>query len=96
MAPEQLRGEPVDPAWDVWALAVIVFEMLTGSLPVAGATVMHGGQSLAGYSTMLTAGLDGKPEPWHGFFRRALAPDRAARPSSARALLADLERAVRP
>ncbi len=35
MAPEQIRGERPEPSWDVWALAVIAFEMLTGSHPFA-------------------------------------------------------------
>ena len=33
MAPEQLRGEPVQPAWDLWALAVMTHEMFTGHRP---------------------------------------------------------------
>ena len=33
MAPEQLRGESVDGRADVYSLAVLTFEMLTGRLP---------------------------------------------------------------
>jgi serine/threonine-protein kinase len=41
MSPEQIRGKPLDGRSDVYALAILAFELFTGQLPFAGKTAQE-------------------------------------------------------
>jgi serine/threonine protein kinase len=41
MSPEQLRGESPARSWDLWALAVVAYEMLAGGYPFGEVTTLE-------------------------------------------------------
>jgi eukaryotic-like serine/threonine-protein kinase len=90
MAPEQLRGQPVDPAWDLWALTIMAYEMLTGAQPFAGSGVA----ALSGSFVPVNQHLPEAPERWQQFFNRGFALDEGQRPATARVFFSELERAL--
>jgi tRNA A-37 threonylcarbamoyl transferase component Bud32 len=95
MAPEHLRGEPAHAAWDLWALAVVAYEMLTGAQPFAGTTGAECHSAvLMGRFTPVSSHLPEAPRRWQEFFLQAFALDRAKRPGSARLFLSELERSL--
>ncbi len=95
MAPEQLRGEPVNAVWDLWALAVVAYEVLTGAYPFAGATPAEWHSAvLAGRFTPVDTHLAEAPDRWQEFFARAFALDPAQRPDSAQAFISELQRTL--
>jgi serine/threonine-protein kinase len=80
MSPEQLRGEPVDPSWDLWALAIMCQEMLTGERP-AGLTPSP--ERTRGRVVTASGSRPEWPPPLRSFFANALALDRRLRPQNA-------------
>jgi predicted Ser/Thr protein kinase len=91
MAPEQLRGETVDPRADVFSLGVMTYEMLSGRLPYGtGSFVDIGVKQAAGESAVDTSGL---APAVAGVILRAIAYDRERRPASPAAFARDLAEA---
>jgi len=94
VAPERVRGEPATPASDLYAVGVILYELLTGQLPFPGQTPEE----------LLAQHLHAAPVPPRRWRRdippaleqvvlRALAKDPGARYRSAEAMAAALQAA---
>ncbi len=95
MPPEQLNGQPVSAGWDLWSLAVMTYEMLTGDYPFGSPDSIG-----ALHNAILTAPVAPVPEDlphsaqWQEFFDRALHRDPLKRPASANEFLAACEQAT--
>jgi serine/threonine-protein kinase len=95
MSPEQLGGGGASAQGDLWSLAVIAYEAVTGRLPFAGrsfASLMAA--HAAGRFDPPGAVRPGVPAAVDAWFRRALAKDEARRFRTAREMAAALGEAV--
>ena len=95
LSPEQAQGEAATPASDLYGLAVLAFELLTGRRPFSGDTAAAEASahihapipSISGFRRELPRELD-------RVFERALAKDPRARYPSAAEFVADLRHAL--
>jgi serine/threonine-protein kinase len=87
MSPEQALGEPTDHRTDIWALGVVLYEMLTGRPAFPGD---H-------FTTVLTSILHDEPQPGNvppepeKVIRRSLAKDPGQRYQNIKEVIEDLE-----
>lgn len=91
MSPEQIREEPLTGQSDVFALGVVLYELLTGSHPFAARTlaaVTH--KVLEEPVAAIAHGRAGISDRLRAIVARSLAKSRAARYPSAAELAADL------
>jgi eukaryotic-like serine/threonine-protein kinase len=92
MPPEQLRGDPLDRRADVFALGVVLYEMIAGRRPWEGdSDVSLIGQIMTEEPKPLLALRPDAPAGLTAVLDRALAKEREARYSSCHDLQADLE-----
>lgn len=93
LAPEQVRGEPADGRADVYAVGLLLHEMLAGSLPFHGDTEMSA--ALARLSVAPDPLPDAVPPVVQSIVARSLEIHPSERWPSAHALAAALDAALR-
>lgn len=91
MAPEQIEGKPADARSDIFALGVVMFEMLTGRRPFKGDSVWATMEAtLTGNAPDVASLRPDLPSALAHVVNRAIARRPADRYGSARELAADL------
>ena len=86
MAPEQVKGDPVDGRTDLYALGALIYRMMTGDYPHTGRTPMQVLEShLSGIVRPVTETAPGVrvPEGAETLVRRMLAREQIDRPGTA-------------
>jgi len=94
MSPEQASGKPLDARSDVFSFGVVLYELLVGHRPFAGANDLE----------LLKTIIHGRPQPLaadvpvalRSIVEKALERDSADRYQSMREMVVDLRRFVRP
>src|SRR6266446_1478808 len=91
MSPEQILGEPIDQRADLWALGIIIVQMLTGSHPFLRPSTAAMTFAILNQPP---AALDAVPPPLQPILYRALSKKPENRYPSADDILRDLEGAL--
>src|SRR5215217_3385744 len=95
MPPEQVRADPLDRRVDVYALGVVLYELLTGKLPIDGASELALMQAIVSREPMpVSRYRQDVPAALQDIITKALRKDREDRYPDCRALQVDLERFV--
>jgi serine/threonine protein kinase/Tol biopolymer transport system component len=93
MSPEQASGSPLDARSDIFSFAVVLYELLAGHRPFAGATELEVLKTIIhGHAEPLGVDI---PQPVRGVVEKALEKDPAERYQSMREMVVDLRRLAR-
>jgi serine/threonine protein kinase/Tfp pilus assembly protein PilF len=96
MAPEQLLGAPIDARADLFSAGVVLYEMLTGTLPFTGATIAEVSDRILHHEPDGLARFNyAVPRQLEAIVRKALAKNPAFRYQSAHELYIDLHHVTR-
>lgn len=102
MSPEQLRGEPVSPASDIFAFGLVLYELATGRHPFRASSPLETAHAIGTQTPPAPSSVNPQiSRPLERLILSMLAKDAAARPStnqvveSLQALAAEGERAAR-
>jgi len=91
MAPEQACGQPVSPRTDLYAVGILLFEMLTGRLPFQGESPMHVAiQQVHSKPPAPSSLVEGLPPELDDLVLRLLAKEPGNRPASGEEVVEEL------
>jgi serine/threonine protein kinase len=95
MCPEQLKFGEVSPAWDLWALSVIAYEMILGIHPFGDRSLSECHLAIvSGSFARIEKVLADAPPSWSEFFSSCLHPDPPQRSQTATEWLALFEQKI--
>ena len=91
ISPERLKGDPSDGRADIWAIGIMLYQMLTGVLPFAGEDVSALHKVVNEPFPPLSSYLGDYPKGLDGVMERALAKHPDDRYATAEEMAADVE-----